>query len=186
MTTENREPGNDGYIVTFTGKKFWPLKPRIEDIDIIDIAHALSCQCRFTGHTRFFYSVAQHSLAVSRLCTMHPLSGLLHDASEAYLIDLCTPMKVHPLFAPYREAEKHLQGMIYMKFGLSLDHPRDVNISDKTMGILEGISLMPENDDVFWTQNSKIFGDNPPLITADPPWRAEELFIDRFRELYHG
>ena len=56
-----------GWIQTFTGKKFSPLEPRREDIDILDIAHSRSMQCRFNGHCRQFYSVAEHSVRVARI-----------------------------------------------------------------------------------------------------------------------
>lgn len=87
------------WIRTFTGKRFYPLKPTIEDIDILDIAHALSNQCRFSGHSKWHYSVGQHSVYVSQVVRSLGGSptdimwGLLHDASEAYLVDLPTPVK---------------------------------------------------------------------------------------------
>lgn len=82
------------WIQTFLGKPFWPLSPRPEDIDIRDIAHALAMTCRFTGHSQKFYSVAEHSVRVSRIVpAQFALHGLLHDASEAYLCDLSRPIK---------------------------------------------------------------------------------------------
>jgi uncharacterized protein len=82
------------WIQTYTGKQFWPLSPLPEDIVIEDIAHALSMQCRFGGHVRTFYSVAQHSVHVSLLVEpQYALWGLLHDAAEAYLVDLPRPIK---------------------------------------------------------------------------------------------
>ena len=95
---------SNNFIRTFTGRKFWPLSPRPEEIDIQDIAHALSLSCRWTGHTYCHYSVAEHSLRVSLLAQQLILAenssrnnvvitsareialwGLLHDASEASL-----------------------------------------------------------------------------------------------------
>ena len=100
----------DGFIGTFSGLRFWPLDPNPEKILIADIAHALAHQCRFGGHASKFYSVAEHSVHVSKLCLPeHALWGLLHDASEAYLVDLPRPLKLLPEFAPYREAERRLQ-----------------------------------------------------------------------------
>jgi len=82
------------YIQTFTGKKFWPLAPRGEDVDIRDIAHALAFKCRFNGHCRYFYSVAEHSVRVSRAVEeKFALWGLMHDAGEAYLTDVGAPIK---------------------------------------------------------------------------------------------
>ena len=95
------------WIQTYTGVQFWPLDPRPEDVRLEDIAHALSLKCRFNGHCREFYSVAQHSVHVARdvlrrgVC--HEASeksrtntfrlALLHDAAEAYLPDVCRPIK---------------------------------------------------------------------------------------------
>lgn len=104
----------DSHIRTFTGKLVDPLDLKPEDIDIRDIAHALSQQCRFTGHTRKFYSVAEHCILVSELCpTELKLAGLLHDADEAYLIDLARPVKHSKGFEFFREFGKKIQKTIF-------------------------------------------------------------------------
>jgi len=110
------ERTDSNYIRTYTGRKFWPLNPQPEDIDIDDIAHALSLVARFTGHTYCFYSVAEHSLYVSTLAVRLAMTavrdwpasmrvpyareialwGLMHDASEAYLCDMPSPIKRTP------------------------------------------------------------------------------------------
>src|SRR4051812_30250690 len=80
------------WMQTFTGRQFWPVDPRADEIAIEDIARALAMTCRFGGHVRFHYSVAQHSFLVSLVCSPeHALWGLLHDASEAYLGDVVWP-----------------------------------------------------------------------------------------------
>ncbi|MFG0247924.1 MAG: phosphohydrolase, partial [Phycisphaeraceae bacterium JB051] len=77
------------WIQTYTGKAFYPLREDPGIIDIRDIAHALSLQCRFNGHCSDFYSVAQHSVHVSEVVPQaFALWGLLHDAAEAYMSDL--------------------------------------------------------------------------------------------------
>jgi hypothetical protein len=79
----------DGFLGTFSGLRFWPLDPEPEKILIADIAHALAHQCRFGGHASKFYSVSENSVHVSRRCAPEDaLWGLLHDASEAYLVEL--------------------------------------------------------------------------------------------------
>src|SRR5690606_5290032 len=84
------EPRLGDWMQTFTGRAVYPLDLRPDDIDIQDIAHALSMQCRYAGHTRQFYSVAEHSVHVARWCRQYgpaaALEGLLHDATEAYLV----------------------------------------------------------------------------------------------------
>ena len=86
-------------ILTYSGKVFDPVNPIAADIRIEDIAHALAHQCRFSGHTIEHYSVAEHSVRVSGLLEDRgypyrvQMWGLLHDASEAYLIDLPAPVK---------------------------------------------------------------------------------------------
>ena len=55
------------WMQIFTGKKFWPLDPKSEEVDIKDIAHSLAFQCRFNGHSNYFYSIAQHSVIVSKI-----------------------------------------------------------------------------------------------------------------------
>lgn len=107
------------WIQTYTGKRFYPLEPDADLICIKDIAHSLSMQCRFNGHTAKFYSVAEHSVKLSRefFCGWHyKLAALLHDASEAYLSDIPRPIKHEPSMWFYRVAEKNLQTMIFDKF----------------------------------------------------------------------
>jgi uncharacterized protein len=85
---------SDTWIQTFTGRKFDLLEVSPEQIQIKDIAHALSLICRFAGHTRKFYSVADHSIFVSKIVPKNlKLAALLHDAAEAYLGDISRPLK---------------------------------------------------------------------------------------------
>lgn len=89
-------------VETFSGRLVDVMALRPGDVDLLDIAVSLSRQCRFNGHCRFFYSVAQHSV----LCSHAPLpvgagedsaaarmALLLHDAGEAYLGDITRPIK---------------------------------------------------------------------------------------------
>lgn len=122
MSAPHREP----FIETYSGVRFCPLAPEVSKIRIHDIAHALSNQCRFSGHVRHFYSVAEHSVRVSRLLEKRVpknrriwLKGLLHDASEAYLVDLPTPLKANgKIGEEYREAEGRLMALIWERFAL--------------------------------------------------------------------
>lgn len=127
------------WIQTFTGKKFDILAPRPEDVDIRDIAHALSLLCRFGGHCRRFYSVAEHSILVSNV-SYNALWGLLHDAAEAYLIDLPRPIK--RALVGYKEAEIKVQEAICLRFGLGLEMPADVKVADERALLTEAKQLM--------------------------------------------
>ena len=108
------------YITTVTGIHFYPLNPNPQDIDIEDIAHALSLICRANGHFRHFYSVAQHCIAcaeeaIERGYSPEVILGcLLHDASEAYLCDVTRPVKKH--IPQYLQAEEKLQEVIWKRF----------------------------------------------------------------------
>ena len=170
----------NSWIQTFTGKKFFPLAPRIEDIDIIDIAHALSMICRYTGHASRFFSVAEHSVLVSYLGPEK--YGLLHDSSEAMLTDLPSPIKRMPEFEFYRKLESNLQTLIYKKFGLLDPEPPELKKADLIMLSTEAHNLLdplhPEWKTVYKPMPIQIKGLSPP--------EAEKLFLDRFYELFEN
>ena len=106
---------NMTWVQTYTGIKFTPFNPSIEDINIIDIAHSLSMQCRFNGHCDDFYSVAEHSFWMS-YHTENALDGLMHDSAEAYLRDLVRPLKsqIHQ----YQHYEDNILKLIYEKWDI--------------------------------------------------------------------
>jgi uncharacterized protein len=134
----------NAWIQTFTGKQFFPLDPDPADIDIVDIAHALSNICRFTGHCREFYSVAEHSIRVSRIVPeKDALWGLLHDASEAYICDVARPLKRWPEFeAVYRPIEDRLMRAVCERFGLPVEMPASVREADLVLLHTEARDLM--------------------------------------------
>jgi uncharacterized protein len=169
------------WITTYSGKQFFPLDPNPNDISIEDIAHALSNVCRFNGHVKSFYSVAQHSVIVSENCNPeYALHGLLHDASEGLSLgDLPTPIKKLKEFDFYRKVEANLQTMVYRKFGLELYEPKDVKEADERALITEMRDLMaPAASN--WKSDKKPFDFKiEPLL----PNQAKELFIERFYEL---
>lgn len=109
----------NAWIQTHSKVKFYPLNPDPHNIYISDIAHSLSMQCRYNGHTNQFYSVAQHCVSIAEIMCETPLEkivALLHDASEAYLGDIAAPLKNTSIFAEYRKAEEYLQTMILDRF----------------------------------------------------------------------
>lgn len=133
------------WIQTASGGKFHILDPRPEEIDIEDIAHSLGKLCRFTGHCRKLYSVAEHCVHCSYLVSPeNALCALLHDASEAYLADMNRPLKhFTPAGDSYRQVEKIVSDAIYKKFGLSLEEPEEIKAADNTM-------LYFEKDELMW------------------------------------
>jgi uncharacterized protein len=116
-------------IVTASGLFFDPINPDPKKIRIEDIAHALSRQTRFTGHVRGFWSGANHSLLVSHLVAPeHALAAQMHDAYEAYLIDLPSPVKRHELFDGYTITEQF--GHFAVADAFSLFYPWHQSIID--------------------------------------------------------
>src|SRR5690348_7800105 len=136
------------WIETYRGKKFYLLEPTPESILIEDIAHALSQQCRFTGHTRKFYSIAEHSVHVSLLCGLDKrvcLAGLLHDASEAYIADLSRPVKYEtPVGPAYFEVENRIMQAIATKFDFEWPMNPKVKTADEIMLHTEKDQLMTD------------------------------------------
>jgi uncharacterized protein len=171
-------------IRTFTGKMVHPYSPDPDEIDIDDIAHSLSQQCRFLGHTDGFYSVAQHSVLVSQTVPAEDaLWGLLHDAAEAYLCDVPAPIKCAPEMWFYRMAEGQLTTAIATHFGLPLAIPDSVKRADRAL-------LATEFRDVTTVIDSDWIiaecGIAPLPYMRIRPWPspvAEERFLRRFWEL---
>ena len=174
------------WIQTYTGRCFWPFDPRTEDIDILDIAHALSNLCRFGGHCNTFYSVAEHSVRASHLVPDDvALWALLHDASEAYLGDVVRPIKHQARFLKfYRPIEQAVMLSIVFKFGLCLAEPAEVAWADDVMLRTEQRDLM-SSPPCDWVRKAGI----EPLaeiIVPATPRVAKENFLQRFYSLTGG
>lgn len=174
------------FIETASGRRFRPLAPEVGAINIEDIAHALSQQCRFSGHTRVHYSVAEHSVRVAELLRDcgHPkhvqLWGLLHDASEAYLVDIPLPLKHTDAFAAYRVAERALTVAICVRFSLPFEEPASVRVADGMLLATEARDLMP-----FFPEHWAGL-ENEPLEEKIAPWSAmlaKHAFLSVFEEL---
>lgn len=168
------------WMQTYSGYQFWPLDPMPEDVHILDIAHALSNQCRFAGHCRTFYSVAQHSVIVSQVVPLHDaLWGLLHDAAEAYLVDLPRPLKRHSEMGRlYQAIEGRLVHVICERFGLPTDEPESVRLADDVVLMTEKRDLMPG---IYkWSEVAEPLSEN---ILCLNPIEAEDQFILRAEKL---
>ena len=178
---------------THSGGQFYTLDPRPGEIFIEDIAHALSHQCRFAGHTEVFYCVDEHQVRVAWYLeeTLRPtlgdgalevaLWGLMHDAGEAYLVDLPRPLKRQPSMAPYREAEERLMRVIAQRFGLPPgfhDDPR-VKHADQVLLATEARDLMKRPPNAWESMPA-------PLRDKIEPWTpkmAREMFMLSFKGL---
>lgn len=176
----------DGWIQTFTNLQVFPLEPDPAGIVIEDVAASLSKTARFNGHTQgnLAYSVAQHSVVVSRLCPTKPLAGLLHDAAEAYLGDIAKPVKM--------EIDRLTGGLL-------------TQIEDRILRAVSEAFLVPYGDLIcpevkgadkvaLATEKRDLMGEEPwpwhplpePAEFELCPWGpklAREMFLDRFREL---
>ena len=177
-------PRIGNWMQTYSGRQFWPLDPRPEDIDIQDIAHALSMIPRYGGHCRRFYSVAEHSLLVSENCRLLSAkrAALLHDASEAYLVDIPSPIKAH--LSNYKKLETHLCEVIATKYGVSYPWPSEVCRLDERILLDErnqllGKSPAPLGDG--WPDHLKPIGIH---IEARSPEIAKLKFMEAFHQLF--
>ena len=178
-------PRKGNWMQTYSGGKFWAVDPRPEEVVIEDIAHALSNMCRYAGHCNKFYSVAEHSVLVSEWLlnnghSHHALWGLLHDASEAYLVDIPRPIK--PSLTNYYDLEAELMKVICEKYGLEAEMPDIVKYADNH------ILADERNQNMKMTTISNIewgAGGDPLGITLRyyTPEEAEEAFLDVFDAL---
>ena len=167
-------------MTTYTGKKFYPLEPRIDNIELLDIAHALSMICRFNGCCKLFYSVAEHSVrGLSLVPIRDRLAFLLHDSAEAYMADVGRAVK--SAIPDYKLLEKQLLELIYLKFGVESYNQELIKRADNILLATEGRDLMENTTD--WSIAE------PPVEYIIEPWsqlRAKEVFLHEFTNLHHS
>lgn len=169
------------FIQTLSGKQFDYINSTIDDIDVEDIAGALSNICRFAGHLPEFYSVAQHSVLCSQIVSPEfAFEALMHDAAEAYCQDIPAPLKA--LLPDYRQIEKRTDQLIRLKFGLPLEESSVVKYADLTMLATERRDL-DIDDSIPWVMLEGIPPTNLFEIHPLRPGQAFGLFINRFNEL---
>jgi hypothetical protein len=148
----------------------------------------LANQCRYNGHTRFGYVVGEHCVRVSELLEARGFSrpiqlwGLLHDASEAYLLDLPQPLKYDPTIGPaYKKAERRLMRLICLRFGLPKKEPRAVKVADQVLLATEVRDIM-RNDESHWRERVS----ERPLKQRIRPWLPSVVkfeFLRRYKQL---
>lgn len=166
----------DAWIQTYTGKRFWPLAPRAEDVDIRDIAHALSMKCRYGGHSAQFYSVAEHSVHIYR--RVRTIEALLHDAAEAYSPFGDVPRPIKPHVPWVAEIEDRLDAAIAVRFGLTLPWSADIKEADHRIIADEKAVLMTAGGHE-WSGYDEPLGVS---IRMWPPFYAEKMFLQAFAE----
>lgn len=194
-------------VETFTGRFVDTKTPDHRDICIEDIAHALANTCRFGGHCRTFYSVAEHAVVVSRRLEQKmdsrilSFAGLHHDDAEAYLGDIPRPMK-GLLGQAYKRMTQRMDLAIFRGVlngagvhGFTADdiHRESVKTADNWALLLEARFLLPSRG-VNWTAAQKdhwgvTLDDSRRVRTPDywygglKPELAEEYFLQRHEEL---
>jgi len=165
-------------ILTVTGNSFNILDPEDSSYGIEEIAHGLAHTCRFCGQCRQFYSVAQHSVLVSlAVPSEDALAGLLHDASEAFLGDITSPLK--QLLPDYRMIEHKVETAILQRFGVNC-MPPTVKPADLRLLVTEQRDLMPPRDGTGAL--ARVVPLPQPIVPLEPAV-AKQLFLKRFDEL---
>ncbi len=173
------------WIQTYCGLEFYPADPRPEEIDISDIAHALSNICRFTGHSERFYSVAEHCVHVSRCVGQEDaLWALLHDASEAYICDMARPVKHGTPIGPiYKEIESAIMAAVCRRFRLPIIQPDAVTRADNGMLWREYELLFRHRKPAWEKWREKVTGLEPNELPCWSPAAAKQQFLSRYVEL---
>lgn len=166
-------------ILLHSGVYFDFESPETSTITIGDIAHALSNICRFTGHVRRFYSVAEHSVLASYLVPPEDaFAALMHDAAEAVLGDVSKPLK--SLLPDYKRIERRVERAIFAKFGLPDKLPASVKAADKQMLGIEQRECMKNRDD--WDVYKIALSARPKIGFLAPP-AACNAFLARYIDL---
>jgi len=182
---------------SYTGKNFYPLQITIDDLCIDDIAHALSNICRFAGHCSTFYSVARHSIFVSKLMFEYTppqdaaraaMVGLMHDASEAYMCDIPTPIKEE--LPEYQKHENNLHKVIDKFAGIDREEFEDgLALADSVALYVEAKNLMSfgkawEPFSEFMEAGDHISAEDEKLFARTFYHTSDEIdFLNRFRTL---
>lgn len=167
-----------GWMEFYGGRKVNPWDIKEDDVDIKAIAHSLSLTCRYGGHCRIFYSVAEHSVRVAEIVEpKYQLAALLHDAGEAYLGDVIRPVKYS--LPVVQEADERAVKVVMDKFGVdfSEDVRKAVKEADNIVGATEGRDLMYHSED--WGKLPK------PLkewIIPMSSKEAEIIFLSQFKD----
>lgn len=177
----------NNYISCQSGHKFYFPDMKKSVIDICDIAHGLSNVCRFGGQCRPFYSIAEHVINVSKMVPKkYAFCGLMHDAAEAYIHDITTPLKVR--LPDYKAMEAELDAHIAQLFGYEYPFPPEVKTADWGMFLTEYDVLFPNKRGFIFEEKDDFEFEEPPYKGKVPfkfysPEQAYDAFIERYIEL---
>jgi hypothetical protein len=179
VVREREEQTRGDWMQTFTGRRFYPMDPRPEEVDPADIAHALSLLCRYGGHLDRFYSVAEHCVLMSEaVAPEHALAALLHDATEAYVCDVPRPLKRY--LPEYRSIEDAVRNAICLRFRVAGDLPAEVKDADNRIILTERNALMSNAG--VWAQDG-VVEPLPVAIVGWSPAEAELVYRGRLDDL---
>lgn len=177
---------NADWMETHTGRKFFPAAPKAEDLTIFDIAHALSLKCRYSGHTKSFYSVAEHSVSLAlyarylRLPAATQFHFLMHDGNEAYLPDVCRPIK--HFFPDLIIMEKNLDATIRAWCDLDQEVPAIVKEFDSRIIRDERTQVMMASPNAWQTDALQPLG---VVLHGYLPAVAEARFLQAYQTIAH-
>lgn len=178
--------GTTNWVGTNLGKRIDLSYPLAEQIDIMDIAVGLGNQCRFTGQIRHHYSVAEHCIHVASLVPdKYKLAALLHDAQEAYIADLSTPMKAE-VGRVYRDVEDRIVRALDEAFdmgGMLIDLPACIKDADRIMLLTERDALVEQR--IWWGEAFESTVRHPAFMPMhlDDPAGARVSYLAEFDRL---
>ncbi len=177
-------PGRGPWFLSVKGRQIYPFDLRPEDVDIEEIAHALSFLCRFNGHCRGFYSVAQHSVHVAEALPSELfLGGLLHDGTEAYCGDFRIRSPIKRALPGFVTMEDGIWAAIAARFGLPDQLAPQIKEADNRMLQTERRDLLADHP-WPWTIDQSADGGAKPYPDRINPWTPEvarKIFLDAFR-----
>lgn len=184
-----------------SGVHFYPLDPRPDEVRLGDVARGLSNECRYAGQVRYYYSVADHSVTVSeqverlarelgwceRDVRRAAITGLFHDAGEAYLGDVIRPLKYQRTLRGYRRAERRVDRTVEVwlgaQFGFRINRATRALVREVDARLLvDEIPVLITGADMAY-QRAKYGEPLGVMISLRAPQAAEYAFLERARVL---
>lgn len=176
-----------GWMGTSTGRKFWPLSPRAEDVDVRDVVRGLAMTCRYAGQVKRFYSVAEHCFLVSlHVPPQYAKLALFHDCAEAYIGDMIRPLKHQRAMKPFRDAEAEIEKAVFAALGLEMTREAHAAIKEIDNRILVDEITQLSAAPHFYFETPLLKGVVPlgEELRCMTPASAELWFRRRYQELF--